>query len=47
MNSEYVDIKRVWGKNPENYEGFDRIGNNMNRPDSKPWERLKINLKHE
>ena len=45
MNSYPMDIRRVWGQNPENLEGFERIWNNLNRPDSKPWERLEINLK--
>ena len=40
-----MDIRRAWKQKTKNYEGFDRIGNNLNRPDSKPWEGLEIKFK--
>ena len=47
MNSYPMDVRIFWGQNPKNQEGFDKIGNNLNQCDPKPWERLEINLKHE
>ena len=41
MNSYPMDIRRVWGQNLENYGRFDMIGDNLNRHDLKPWERLE------